>query len=66
MLSTDLRDLGSFERRLDAAYARARRRHAGQGWTLDQPHWWVDTSSVQARRALDEEDRQRWLRRTSA
>ncbi|QSR25659.1 hypothetical protein CFH99_08495 [Nocardioides aromaticivorans] len=66
MLSTDLRDLGSFERRLDAAYARARRCHAGQGWTLDQPHWWVDTSSVRARRALDEEDRQRWLRRTSA
>lgn len=62
MLSTDLRDVRSFEQRLDGAYRRAaavdrsRRR-----WTLEQPEWWVDTSTVAARRRLDEHDRRIWL-----
>lgn len=61
MMSTDLRDLHSFERRLDAAYLRAEAHGVQPGWTLDQPDWWVDTSTVARRRALDEEDRRLWL-----
>jgi hypothetical protein len=61
MISTDLRDLRSFDGRLEAAYGRAARRRT-QGWTLAQPAWWVDTSTVGGRRALGEEDRRRWLR----
>ncbi|GAA1520165.1 hypothetical protein [Nocardioides humi] len=66
MLSTDLRDRRAFERRLAAAYVRAGRRSLGDFWTIDQPAWWVDTSTVARRRALDDEDRQRWLRRGAA
>ncbi|WGY00582.1 MULTISPECIES: hypothetical protein [unclassified Nocardioides] len=69
MLSRDLRDLRSFDRRLAAAYERAARRcreHPHRAWTLDQPWWWTDTSTVAARRALDDEDRRIWLRRQVA
>lgn len=69
MISTDRRDIDSFERRLDAAYRRAadRRKTARRRqWTLEQPHWWVDTSTVARRRALSERDREVWLRRLSA
>lgn len=61
MMSTDLRDIAPFERRLDAAYQRARPRGVRRGWTLDQPGWWVDTSTVARRRDLGEEDRRLWL-----
>lgn len=30
-------------------------------WTLTQPHWWVDTSTVARRRALTAEERKTWL-----
>lgn len=63
MMSTDLRDLTSFARRLDTAYERATARTLEPSWTLDQPHWWVDTSTVARRRALSPADRERWLRR---
>lgn len=66
MLSTDLRDLRSFDRRLASAYQRAARRHSPREWTLDQPWWWTDTSTVARRRALDEEARRIWLRRQVA
>jgi hypothetical protein len=62
-LSGDLRSPGPFVQRLLAAYDRAagiptsRRR-----WTLEQPHWWVDTSTVARRRALSPEQRDIWLR----
>ncbi len=64
MMSARHDDLTRFERRLDAAYRRKeqrpdRRRH----WTLDQPDWWIDTSSVARRQALDERQRSIWLRR---
>ena len=69
MLSTDLRDLRSFDRRLATAYERAarrRREQSGRAWTLDQPWWWTDTSTVARRRALDDEARRIWLRREVA
>jgi hypothetical protein len=69
MLSTDLRDLRSFDRRLAAAYERAdqrRREHSDRAWTLEQPGWWTDTSTVARRRALDDEARRIWLRRQVA
>ncbi|MBM9458357.1 hypothetical protein JK386_00395 [Nocardioides sp. zg-536] len=66
MISTDLRDTRGFERRLDAAYERAAAAQASypgreRAWTLERPDGWVDTSTVAARRALGEEERQRWL-----
>jgi hypothetical protein len=66
MLAADLRDMRSFDRRLASAYQRATARAARGGWTLDHPHWWTDTSTVDARRALDGQDRQIWLRRQVA
>ncbi|HWJ10733.1 MAG TPA: hypothetical protein VNS46_15250 [Nocardioides sp.] len=66
MLAADLRDRSSFDRRLASAYGRTSGRARHGGWTLDQPHWWMDTSTVDARRALDEQDRQIWLRRQVA
>jgi hypothetical protein len=61
MMSSDHRDVSAFERRLAAAYRRARGRSVGRCWTLEQPAWWVDTSTVESRRALDDATRQRWL-----
>lgn len=66
MMRGDLRDPRRFLRRLDAAYRRAAARPRSDAWTLEPPAWWVDTSSVEARRALDPESRQRWLRRQVA
>lgn len=64
MVSDDLRDLSSFERRLASAYRRAgQRRSRRREWTTDLPEGWVDTSTVAARRALTEADRRRWLGR---
>lgn len=60
--SPDLRDISAFERRLDAAYRRAGERSGPRRWTVEPPAWWVDTSSVEARRALDERARSTWLR----
>lgn len=62
MLSEDLRDTASFERRLESAYARAASRKGRPTWTLARPEWWVDTSTVASRRALSTEDRHRLLR----
>ncbi|GAB3851456.1 hypothetical protein GCM10028801_00960 [Nocardioides maradonensis] len=63
MMRGDLRDPGPFLRRLNGAYRRAERRADARGrWTLTQPDWWVDTSTVAARRALSPEQRDRWLR----
>lgn len=61
MMSGDRRDTAAFERRLDAAYRRASRQQA-RPWTIDQPDWWVDTSTVARRLALSDDVRARWLR----
>lgn len=63
MMSTDNRDTTRFVRRLHAAYDRADGRPGAPTWTLTQPDWWVDTSTVAARRALTPDQRARWLRR---
>jgi hypothetical protein len=64
MMSTDNRDVSRFVRRLHASYARARE-HQGRPrtWTVVPPEWWVDTSTVEGRRALTPDQRARWLRR---
>lgn len=66
MVSADLRDMRSFDHRLAAAYGRAARRSRSAGWTLAQPHWWTDTSTVALRRSLDDESRRIWLRRLAS
>lgn len=50
-----------FEQRLRSAYGRAT--GASGQWTLEQPAWWVDTSTVGRRRALAQVERDIWLRR---
>lgn len=61
MMSTDLRDTVRFIERLNSAYVRAED-HAGRPrtWTVEQPDWWVDTSTVARRRALTEDERAQW------
>lgn len=63
MMSTDRQDSSRFVRRLHAAYQRSADRTCDRTWTLEQPAWWVDTSTVALRRALPPELRARWLRR---
>ena len=62
MLAGDLADRSAFIQRLRAAYARAARRPASdRRWTLETPSWWRDTTTVDGRRALTAEDRDRLL-----
>lgn len=63
MMSADSRDVSDFLARLRGAYRRSTAHHGARRWTVDQPDWWVDTSTVAARRALDAEQRAVWLRR---
>lgn len=63
MMSSDRRDTTSFDRRLLGAYRRAAASaDRPRPWTLAQPSWWVDTSTVEGRRALDDVERMIWLR----
>jgi len=48
--------------RLDGALARAADHSGRRAWTLTQPDWWVDTSTVARRRALTPAQREVWLR----
>ena len=41
-------------------------RGTSRSWTMDQPDWWVDTSTVARRRALDADQRTVWLRRLAS
>lgn len=69
MVAADRWTPEAFAHRLHDAYARAARLPASERlWTLEQPRWWVDTSTVARRRALTEAQRRvalRW-RRTAA
>ena len=56
----------SFLTRLGEAYARAGSSSLERGWTLERPRWWVDTSTVSARRSLDPFLRERLLRHRRA
>lgn len=63
MMSGDAKDQERFLARLGAAHRRAvERRGECVDWTLDRPHWWVDTSTVARRRALGDTERAIWLR----
>lgn len=62
MISTDLTDMVSFERRLEGAYRRAAGRTGEPSWSLVPPDGWVDTSTVERRRSLTSEQRARWLK----
>ncbi|CAN5347342.1 hypothetical protein BH09ACT11_BH09ACT11_17830 [soil metagenome] len=55
-----------FLARLRSAYSRAAR-HRGEDrtWTVEQPDWWVDTSTVHQRRALGSDEREIWLKHRS-
>jgi hypothetical protein len=62
MLVTDWRDLDDFVARLHAAAHRASARSGEGTWTLDLPEWWSPTHTVELRRALDQRQRERFLR----
>lgn len=67
MMSTAHDSEARFIERLHGAYDRAAQHVAERRtWTLEQPDWWVDTSTVARRRALTQEQRATWLRRQSA
>ncbi|WP_343909428.1 hypothetical protein [Nocardioides aquiterrae] len=67
MLPGDVVDPTAFVRRLRAAYDRAAgRSSAGRHWTVEQPPWWIDTTTVAARRALDSTLRARLLAHRAA
>ena len=63
MLAGDVPDPTRFLERLAAAYERAADIPTSRRqWTLDRPDRWVDTTTVAARRALDDRHRERLLR----
>jgi hypothetical protein len=63
MVAGDLGDPWPFLRRLREAYARAARAPVdARSWTTELPPWWVPTFTVAQRRALDEDQRRRFLR----
>ncbi len=63
MLAADLARPGDFVTRLRQAYARASRQSVSdRGWTIELPPWWVPTFTVEQRRALDDHQRERFLR----
>jgi hypothetical protein len=68
MLASDRADgCRSFLTRLEAAYDRARyAAELGRDWTIQPPRWWVDTSTVDARRNLSPELRERLLQHRRA
>lgn len=67
MMSAEHDDLERFLARLRGAYRRAaEHQHEPRPWTAERPAWWVDTSSVAARRALTGGERAVWLGRRAS
>ena len=67
MVAGDVRDPFAFIARLRAAYDRAADiPDARKRWTIERPAWWVDTTTVAARRALSAARRSRLLRYRAA
>lgn len=67
MVALDIPDPRHFIERLETAYRLARSKPvSARRWTIEQPSWWVDTSTVARRRALSGEQRRRLLRYRSA
>jgi hypothetical protein len=61
MVAADYADTSAFVARLWSAYRRAGRGERPRQWTLTMPRGWVDTSTVEVRRALDGWQRRRLL-----
>ena len=67
MVAGDVRDPLPFITRLLAAYDRAADTPSARKlWTVELPPWWVDTTTVAARRALTDVQRARLLRYRAA
>jgi hypothetical protein len=67
MLASDGPDPRAFLLRLEDAYRRAKcLPESRRPWTLSQPAWWVDTSTVDTRRSLTPEERRIWLGRRAS
>lgn len=67
MLAGDIPDPSAFVARLQAAYDRAADIPAARRqWTIEQPPWWHDTTTVSTRRALSEYWRSRLLAHRAA
>lgn len=62
MVAEDVLDPRDFFARLAEAHRRAVSSDRAPGWTLTRPSWWVDTSTVAARRSLTRDQRRRLLR----
>ena len=58
----DAHDLEGVVQRMHAARSRARWQLPGQrAWTVEPPEWWTPTVTVAQRRALSEDQQQRFL-----
>jgi hypothetical protein len=67
MLAGDFPDPSTFVRRLHAAYDRAADvPESRRLWTIERPDWWIDTTTVDARRSLTASQRARLLRYRAA
>jgi len=67
MLAADRGEAGRMAERMHAARNRARWEAESQRrWTIEQPSWWTATHTVELRRALSAEERERMLRYRSA
>ncbi|ANH38140.1 hypothetical protein I601_1709 [Nocardioides dokdonensis FR1436] len=67
MVAADAHRRTAFWARLEDAYARARRTSASdRAWTLEPPHWWRSTHTVDLRRSLEGTEREVWLGGRSA
>lgn len=64
VLAADARDREGVVRRMLATRARARfEAPSARLWTTAQPPWWIPTETVEQRRALTADQRERFLRR---
>jgi hypothetical protein len=67
MTGADRRDIGPYLQRVREARSRALFLPSEQrAWIVDPPAWWTPTVTVDQRRALDEPQKARFLRRWSA
>jgi hypothetical protein len=62
MLAADLANRTRMAARMHTARERATfSAESTRSWTIEQPHWWIPTHTVELRRALDAADRERLL-----
>jgi hypothetical protein len=67
MVAADRTNVHRIVERMHAARGRARwEAESTRRWTLEHPPWWTPTHTVELRRALDDEQRERWLRYRAA